>query len=182
MKQLMKLAAAAAVGAIASGTIVYAQASPPPPRAIVSLYHAAPGQQEALLHWFAGQDRAARAAGVAPMISALLAIWFSADALARDDAGVRYVRETLARCPGEGYALACEALKAADLRALAPSIAARTLVVCGDDDIPSFLEAARCLAAEIPQAELAWLKGAKHASVLEQPEAARRLMRTFLRG
>ncbi len=67
MKQLMKLAAAAAVGAIASGTIVYAQASPPAPRAIVSLYHAAPGQQEALLHWFAGQDRAARAAGVAPM-------------------------------------------------------------------------------------------------------------------
>jgi len=65
----------------------------------------------------------ARAAGVAPMIPALLAIWFSADALGRDDVGVRYVRETLARCPGEGYALACEALKAADLRALAPQIA-----------------------------------------------------------
>ena len=124
----------------------------------------------------------ARAAGVAPMISALLAIWFSADALARDDAGVRYERETLARCPGEGYALACEALKAADLRALAPSIAARTLVVCGDDDIPSFLEAARWLAATIPQAGLAWLEGAKHASVLESPEEARRLMRIFLQG
>jgi hypothetical protein len=67
MKQLMKLAAAAAAGAIASGTIVYAQASAPAPRAIVSLYHAAPGQQEALLGWFAEQDRVARAAGVAPM-------------------------------------------------------------------------------------------------------------------
>jgi hypothetical protein len=67
MNQLMKLAAAAALGAIASGTIVYAQAAPPAPRAIVSLYHAAPGQQEALLRWFAGQDRAAQAAGVAPM-------------------------------------------------------------------------------------------------------------------
>jgi hypothetical protein len=63
----MKLAAAAAVGAIASGTVVYAQAAAPEPRAIVSLYHAAPGQQEALLRWFAGQDRAAGAAGVAPM-------------------------------------------------------------------------------------------------------------------
>jgi 3-oxoadipate enol-lactonase len=122
----------------------------------------------------------ARAAGVAPMIAALLAIWFSADALARDDPGVRYVRETLARCPGEGYALACEALRAADLRALAPKIAARTLVVCGDDDIPSFLEAARWLAAAIPNAELAWIAGARHASVLEQPAEARRLMRTFL--
>src|SRR5262249_394820 len=87
----------------------------------------------------------ARTADVAPMIAGLLAIWFSADALARDGAGVRYVRDTLARCPGEGYALACEALRAADLRALAPKIAARTLVVCGDDDIPSFLDAARWL-------------------------------------
>ena len=123
----------------------------------------------------------ARAAGVAAMVPALLAIWFSADAVGRDDAGVRYVRETLARASGEGYALACEALRDADLRALAPNIAARTLVVCGDDDIPSFLEAARWLAATIPQADLAWIEGAKHASVLEQPAEARRLIRSFLR-
>ena len=67
MRKIFQLAAAAALGAVASGSIVYAQASGPAPRAIVSLYHAAPGQQEALLRWFAGQDRAARAAGVAPM-------------------------------------------------------------------------------------------------------------------
>jgi 3-oxoadipate enol-lactonase len=122
----------------------------------------------------------ARQQGVAAMVDGLLAIWFSAEARARNDDGVRYVRDTLARCPGEGYALACEALRAADLRALAPTIAARTLVICGDDDIPSFLEAARWLAATIPTAELAWIKGAKHASVLESPEEACRLMRTFL--
>lgn len=68
MKQLMKLAAAAAVGALAAGSIVYAQTpAAPPPRAIVSLYYAAPGHQEALLRWFAEQDRVAQAAGVAPM-------------------------------------------------------------------------------------------------------------------
>jgi hypothetical protein len=65
MKQLIKLAAAAALGAIASGTIVYAQAgSPEPPKARVALYRAAPGQQVALLKWLAGQNRAAQAAGV----------------------------------------------------------------------------------------------------------------------
>ena len=65
MKQLMKLAAAAALGAIASGTIVYAQAgSPEPPKARVALYRAAPGQQVALLKWLAAQDQAAQAAGV----------------------------------------------------------------------------------------------------------------------
>jgi len=66
MKQIVKLAVAAAVGAVASGTIVYAQASPMP-RAMVSLYHAAPGQQEALLRWFAQQDRVAQAAGIPTM-------------------------------------------------------------------------------------------------------------------
>ena len=65
MKQLMKLAAAAAVGAIASGTIVYAQAAPQePPKARIALYRAAPGQQVALLKWLAAQDRAAQAAGL----------------------------------------------------------------------------------------------------------------------
>ena len=66
MKQLIKLAAAAAVGALAAGSVVYAQA-PAPPRAIVSLYHAAPGHQVELLKWIAQQDRVAQAAGVAPM-------------------------------------------------------------------------------------------------------------------
>ena len=122
----------------------------------------------------------ARGAGVAAMVDGLLKIWFSDAALARNDAGVRYVRETLTRASGEGYALACEALGAADLGDLAPNITAPTLVVCGDDDIPSFRDAARWLAATIPHAELAWLKGARHASVIEQPDAARRLMRNFL--
>ena len=67
MKQLMKLAAAAVAGAMASGTIVYAQAgSTEPPKARIALYRAAPGQQVALLKWLAQQDQAAQAAGVAP--------------------------------------------------------------------------------------------------------------------
>src|SRR5206468_611835 len=54
MKQLIKLAAAAALGALASGTIVYAQAgSSAAPKARVALYRAAPGQQVALLKYFA---------------------------------------------------------------------------------------------------------------------------------
>jgi hypothetical protein len=65
MKQLIKLAAAAALGAVASGTIVYAQAgSPEPPKARIALYRAAPGQQVALLKWLDEQNRASQAAGV----------------------------------------------------------------------------------------------------------------------
>jgi hypothetical protein len=67
MKQLIKLATAAALGAIACGTIVYAQAGAgDPPRVRIAIYRAAPGQQVALLKWLAAQDKAAQAAGVAP--------------------------------------------------------------------------------------------------------------------
>ena len=67
MNQLMKLAAAAAAGALAAGSIVYAQAPASPPRNIVSLYQAAPGHQVELLRWLAQQDRIAQAAGLPAM-------------------------------------------------------------------------------------------------------------------
>ena len=67
MKQLFKLAAAAALGAFASGTIVYAQAaSSDPPKARIAIYRAAPGQQVALLRYLAAQDRIAQSVGIAP--------------------------------------------------------------------------------------------------------------------
>ena len=44
------------------------------------------------------------------MVDALLKIWFSADAATRNPPAVDYVRSTLSRADGEGYALACEAL------------------------------------------------------------------------
>ena len=64
MKTLMKYAAAAAAGAIAAGSIAFAQGPARPPRAIISIYHAAPGHQEALLQWLAQQERISAAAGL----------------------------------------------------------------------------------------------------------------------
>lgn len=65
MKEVMKLAAAAALGALASGSLVYAQAgSPQPPKARIAIYRAATGQQLGLLKFLAAQQRAAQAAGV----------------------------------------------------------------------------------------------------------------------
>ena len=122
----------------------------------------------------------ARTAGVGAMVPGLLKIWFSDSCLAEDPPGVRYVRETLAKTAGEGYALACEALGAADLRAQARKIKVPTLVMCGEDDIPSFLDAARWLAANIAGAKLAWLPRARHASVIECPDLAVGLLREFL--
>jgi 3-oxoadipate enol-lactonase len=139
-----------------------------------------PRYTEEMRSMWAERAVTARRHGVVALVEDLLKVWFSAGFLAQDPPAVRYVRSTLARTPGEGYALACEALAAADLRNGATKIRAPTLVICGDDDIPSFREAAEWLAGRIESAKLAWIERARHASVLEQPDRACYLLREFL--
>lgn len=140
-----------------------------------------PRYTDELRGMWAVRAKTAREQGPTSLIEGLLPIWFTPAALAKNATDVRYVRDALAHCSGEGYALACEALAAADLRANAARIVSPTLVICGDDDIPSFRDAANWLAAHIGNARLTWITGARHASVLEQPAQALRLIREFLR-
>ena len=125
---------------------------------------------------------AARTAGVASLIDGLLKIWFTDGFLAEDPPAVRYVRNSLAETSGEGYALACEALGAADLRPLAAKIGAPSLILCGADELPPFRDAAHWLQQNIRDARLKWLSPAKHASILQQPHEFVALMRAFLAG
>ena len=122
----------------------------------------------------------ARKDGVKSLIPGLLDIWFTKEFVTQNPPAVRYVRAAFEHCPNEAYARACEALAAADLRQLTPKITAPTLVVCGEQDIPSFIDAARWLNANIANSHLAWLKPARHASILEQPLAFQRMLREFL--
>ena len=141
-----------------------------------------PRYTDELRAMWAQRAAAARSAGVNALVEGLLKIWFTPQSVADNTEAVRYVRAALENSSGEGYALACEALAAADLRAAAAKIVAPTLVICGDDDIPSFLDAARWLERNIKGARLAWLAKARHASVIERPSEALALMRKFLRG
>jgi 3-oxoadipate enol-lactonase len=121
----------------------------------------------------------ARRDGVSSLTEGVLKIWFTDDLIAQNGPAVGYVKECFAAMTGEGYALGCEALAAVDLEALVPKIQAPTLVVCGDQDIPSFLDAARWLKSNIPTSRLEWLTPAKHCSVMEQPDAFALLLRGF---
>jgi 3-oxoadipate enol-lactonase len=123
----------------------------------------------------------ARQTGPASLIEGLLKIWFTAAAIERNGAEVQYVRSTIGKCSGEGYALACEALAGADLRSQLAQIRSPTLVVCGDEDIPSFLDSSRLLSSAIPDATLGWIPNARHASVLEQPDVGLQIMADFLK-
>ncbi len=124
--------------------------------------------------------RQAREQGVASLLDGLLPVWFTPDFVAADPPAVRYVRDCFAADSGEGYALACAALGAADLRPLATNIAAPTLVVCGDQESAAFQDAARWLESNIENARLIWMSPARHASVLQQPTAFVAAARAFL--
>jgi 3-oxoadipate enol-lactonase len=126
---------------------------------------------------------AARRDGPASLLPAIEQIWFTADFNSRlpTPPAILQVRETFARCSGEGYALACEALEAADLLDHADEIQAPTLVLCGMDESLAFREASEWLATSIGGAQLAYIPNAAHASVLEQPEWIEKAIRQFLK-
>ncbi|HET7384130.1 MAG TPA: alpha/beta fold hydrolase [Pseudolabrys sp.] len=147
----------------------------------LTLIDTTPRYTDELRAMWAERAATARSAGVKALVDGLLKIWFTPQSVAGDTKAVRYVRTTLQKSSGEGYALACEALAEADLRTAAARITAPTLVICGDDDIPSFLDSARWLASNINGARLEWIGKARHASVIERPYEALAIMREFLR-
>ncbi|MTW15013.1 alpha/beta fold hydrolase [Rhodoplanes serenus] len=128
---------------------------------------------------WAARAAAVRRNGVGALVDDLMPIWFSDRAVHEAEPPVQAARAMLAAAPAEGYALACEALAAADLLAEAPRVTARTLVMSGGDDVASVTEAAHWLVATIPHATAATIPGTRHAAVLERPEAALRLLRDF---
>jgi 3-oxoadipate enol-lactonase len=139
-----------------------------------------PRYSDTLREMWGQRAAAARSKGVSVMTGPLLDIWFTPPFVAKTPPPVRYVRDCFTRASGEGYALACEALASADLRPLVPRIAAPTMVVCGTEDIPEFIEAANWLHNTIAGSRLEWLSPARHASILEQPEPFIALCREFL--
>jgi 3-oxoadipate enol-lactonase len=128
------------------------------------------------------RERAARAPveGMAPFVDPTLALWFTADLLAEGAEVVESVRRCLLAADPHGYALACQALEAADVTDALDRIAAPSLVVCGEDDAPPFRAAAADLAARLPGGRVVWLAPARHAGVLEQPEQFRTALLGFL--
>ncbi|HEY1933845.1 MAG TPA: alpha/beta fold hydrolase [Acetobacteraceae bacterium] len=123
---------------------------------------------------------AARKDGAASLLPTIEKIWFTPGFVAADPPAVKLVRDTFHACGGEGYALACEALGAADLRDLAPRIKAPTLVLYGSEEGQAFQDAGQWLRDNIAGARLEIIPSAGHASVLEQPVRIERLLREFL--
>jgi 3-oxoadipate enol-lactonase len=111
------------------------------------------------------QERAdtVRRQGVTAIADVVLERWFTPEF--RD---VRRYREMLLSIPAEGYARCCEAIRDWDARGTLAAVQTPTLAIAGADDPstpPADLEA---IVAEIPEARLVVLDGARHFVNVEQ--------------
>jgi 3-oxoadipate enol-lactonase len=117
--------------------------------------------------------------GMAAVAAATMERWFTAAFRERSPEACERIRAMVAACPPEGYASACAALRAADLREQVAAILAPALVVTGVHDPVTPPAAAAQLAARIPHARLATLEAA-HLSNVEMPAAFTSAVLVFL--
>ena len=117
--------------------------------------------------------------GMASVVDATLTLCFTAGYLEGGGPAVAQLRDWLLACNPDGYGRSCEALEEVDLTDRAGRVTAPTLVVCGEDDAPPFLQAARWFGETIPGASLHWLTQARHAGALEQPAQFADALRAF---
>jgi 3-oxoadipate enol-lactonase len=115
-------------------------------------------------------ERAARArtAGTATLVGFLLTRWFTEEFRLRQPKTVAAVGAMLAGTPDEGYAGCCEAIAAMDLRPTLSGIAARTLVVAGENDPAAPPVHSEEIAAGIRDASLVVLPRAAHLANVER--------------
>ena len=136
---------------------------------------------EAAAERFRTRAATVRAHGMSAIVHAQLGSWFSDAAMAADVPAVRYARSAFTTTSPEGYARACLALAAADVRAGLPRIAAPTLVVRGSDEPSGIGDGAREISEIIPRASLHTFDG-RHAVVLERHAEFARLLSEFFGG
>ena len=121
----------------------------------------------------------ARQRGMRDVLEATLDRWFTPPfrASGKDDAA----RARLLSGDVEGWAQAWHAMAAVDTLPRLSNVRIPTLCLAGDMDKSSPPEVVKEMAAAIPAARYAELKGAPHMLFLEQPEATARVVGNFLR-
>lgn len=114
-----------------------------------------------------GRADTARRQGLEVLVRPTLDLWFTQEIAQSDTPLTALVRRMLLSADPDGYAHACEALVAADLRPSAVAITAPTAVLCGEHEVPAFIEGSHWLADAIANARMEWIAGGRHAASLE---------------
>lgn len=118
--------------------------------------------------------------GIGAVQAALMARWFTDDAIAAEHPGYLYMNDIVARFRPASFAAVTAAMCELNTTADLARIAAPTLVVAAPDDPGVPPELSESLARRIPDAELHWLTPARHLATLEHVETFNKLVSRFL--
>ena len=130
--------------------------------------------------WNARID-AVRNGGIASIASAVLARWFTPQALAQPTPLIAQLRATFEATSGDGYVACCAAIRDMDQRQALGRIHAPTLVIAGAEDMATPPGDGRLIAERIHGARYVELPAAHLSNIQAAPAFTRALM-NFLAG
>jgi 3-oxoadipate enol-lactonase len=124
---------------------------------------------------------AMKTGGMPPLVPSIIERWFTQRFIAEAPEEVAAVRMMLLNTPPQGYAACCEAIRDADLTALASRVNAPTLVISGSHDPATPAAQGRQLASLIPGARYVELDAAHLSNIEAEPKFTAALL-DFLAG
>jgi 3-oxoadipate enol-lactonase len=122
-----------------------------------------------------------RTQGMAAVAEGVVARWLTVAFATQQPAAYRGHYHMLARAPVAGYTATCEALRDADLSQAARTISAKTLILCGAQDMTTPPESSRVLGDMIKGSRFELIENAAHLPCIEQSEALAATMKRFFR-
>ena len=122
----------------------------------------------------------ARKDGMKALGQSTLERWFTPPYVARNPPMVDVIRRQLLATPVDGYSGCSEAIRGLDYLERLSEIKVPVLIVVGEDDPGTPVDASRAMHDRIPQSKLVVLPSAAHLSNIEQTEAFNRALMSFL--
>jgi 3-oxoadipate enol-lactonase/4-carboxymuconolactone decarboxylase len=175
----LEIARAHVVGLSLGGMTGQALASRYPDRVVSLTLMATAAYMPSQQSW---DERASlvRAQGMAAIVEATMARWFTADYPAQAPEQVYPVRNAFIGIDPVGYAACCNAIGRMDLRPIIGQISAPTLVIAGANDPATPVPMAEEIRSTVPGAEMIVLPRAAHLLAVEQAEKVGAYLVSFL--
>jgi 3-oxoadipate enol-lactonase len=125
---------------------------------------------EAPKQWAERSSRAATS-GMGALVEFQTTRWFGDEFRAREPQVVQHCVDLFLRNDVQAYVETCRMLGAADLRASLPAMTMPTAIVVGEEDYATPVAMAEAMHRSIEGSTLTVLKGARHLTPLEVPDA-----------
>lgn len=122
----------------------------------------------------------ARREGMAPLAQSTLERWFTSPYLALNSPMLDVIRRHLLETPVDGYIGCSEAIRSLDYLDRLSEIKVPTLIMVGEDDPGTPVEASQAMHDRIPHSKLVVLPSAAHLSNIEQTKGFNHALMAFL--